>query len=286
MNFSSVKQDSSPKIERRVSQGQLNVLQTCPRKFQYTYLEKSSAPIAPEQQTKIAWGNRFHLLMQQRELGLPVESLLQEDPVMERCYRGLLDAAPELFHGSDRGNDDVFREAEHCRTLQFFNGYLLVAVYDLLIAEKNTAKILDWKTYPLPTNPRYVEENWQTKLYPFLFAETSDYLPEQISMSYWFVRSAGNPEFGQSSLSLRFAYNTDKHDRIRQQLARLLNKLTEWLQAYEERGEPFPQVPVRASGLCQGCPFAIRCQRSKEGKEATLGGVRVPSLAEIDEVTL
>jgi hypothetical protein len=57
-----------------------------------------------------------------------------------------------------------------------------------LIAD-DLAQILDWKTYPKPQNRRWVEQNWQTLLYPYVLAETSDYLPEQISMTYWFVQS-------------------------------------------------------------------------------------------------
>jgi hypothetical protein len=75
----------------RLSQGQLNLLETCPRKFQHIYLEQLGSPTTPEQQAHQAWGSRFHLLMQQRELGLPIEALMAADDQMQSL--SLIDAA-------------------------------------------------------------------------------------------------------------------------------------------------------------------------------------------------
>lgn len=49
----------------------LNFIENCPRKFQHIYLEQLDSPLTPAQQEKPTWESRFHLLMQQRELGLP-----------------------------------------------------------------------------------------------------------------------------------------------------------------------------------------------------------------------
>ena len=40
----------------RLSQGQLNLLERCPRQFQHTYLEQLGSPINPEQQERQTWG--------------------------------------------------------------------------------------------------------------------------------------------------------------------------------------------------------------------------------------
>ena len=63
----------------RLSQGQLNLLATCPRKFQHTYLEQLAALADPKQNTRQILGSRFHLLMQQQAMGLPIQSFLAED---------------------------------------------------------------------------------------------------------------------------------------------------------------------------------------------------------------
>jgi hypothetical protein len=266
----------------RLSQGQLNQLNTCPRKFQLTFIEQLASPVSPEQQEQLAWGTRFHLLMQQRELGLPIESLVGEEPQLQRCFAALLAAAPEIFAAAGAGESRVFREAEHDRILHF-NGYLLTVRYDLLIADGKQAQILDWKTYPRPQNRQKLAENWQTRLYLYVLAETSDYLPKQISMTYWFVQSAG--EGVPVPQSLKFAYNATQHKKNLASLTRLLSDLTGWLQRYQEAGEPFPQVGEDA-GQCQFCPFAVRCGRTQNHRQDALAVDRLPSFATIEEVSL
>lgn len=235
----------------RLSQGQLNLLERCPRQFQHTYLEQLSSPGNPEHQERLAWGSRFHLLMQQRELGLPIASLVQEDAQLQRWMTAFASAAPEILANN---TNNQFRESEHCRTLQV-QDYLLTVIYDLLIADDRSAQILDWKTYPKPQNRSWLEINWQTLLYPYILAETSDYLPEQISMTYWFVQS-------EQPQSLKFTYNNTQHQKTQAKLHELLNKLTYWLQRYEQR-QPFPQVAV-GSKLCDSCQFVTRCDRNHD----------------------
>ena len=128
----------------RLSQQQLNVLSNCPRKFQHIYLENLYSPTNYEEQESLLWGSRFHLLMQQKELGLPIEPLIAEDPEMQQCFHAFLKAAPEILTPTDE--EGVFRQAEHTRILNF-SGYIFTVIYDLLIAGPENAQILDWKTY-------------------------------------------------------------------------------------------------------------------------------------------
>lgn len=243
-------------ISLRLSQGQLNLLERCPRQFQHTYLDQFGSPSSLEQQERQTWGSRFHLLMQQRELGLPIESLVQEDAQLQRWMTAFTSAAPDILTSASH----TFRESEHCRTLQV-QGYVLTVVYDLLIADE-IAQILDWKTYPKPQNRRWLAQNWQTLLYLYVLAQTSDYLPEQISMTYWFIQSPDKPQ------SLKFAYSANQHQQTGQKLNALLSQLTDWLQRYQE-GELFPQV-VKGSERCESCTFAVRCQRELYSEEDDL----------------
>jgi hypothetical protein len=267
----------------RLSQAQLNLLETCPRKFQQVYLDQLGTPIASEQQDQMNWGSRFHLLMQQRELGLPALTASTTDRLLQSCVDAFIQTAPELFH-----QQAVFRQSEHRRTLEFQN-YLLTAVYDLLILNPQQAQILDWKTYPRPQNPRWLAENWQTRLYPFVLAETSDYSPEDISITYWFVQatqsvSETNPETPETTFhpqSLKFNYSKAQHEATRSKLVALLSQLTEWVERYQV-GESFPQVEVSAN-QCGFCAFDVRCQRHQP---QTTGFEGLPTLAEIQEVAL
>lgn len=257
----------------RLSQGQLNLLERCPRQFQHTYLEQLGSPTSLEQQDRLTWGSRFHLLMQQRELGLPIESLVQEDTQLQCWMSAFASVAPEIL--TPDITNQAFRESEHCRTLQV-QDYLLTVIYDLLMADDHHAQILDWKTYPKPQNRRALAQNWQTRLYLYVLAETSEYVPEQLSMTYWFIQSENQPQ------SLKFTYNNAQHAQTAQQLNYLLNQLTQWLQRYEH-GEPFPQITL-GSKLCELCQYATRCDRDRYDQEVTPN--LLPNLVNIQEVPL
>jgi hypothetical protein len=118
----------------------------------------------------------------------------------------------------------------------------------------------------------------------YVLAETSDYLPEQISMTYWFVQSEDQPQ------SLKFTYNNTQHQKTGQKLHRLLNQLTYWLQRYDQ-GEPLPQV-AEGSKLCDSCQFTVRCDRDTYNKDSVLPESAVTStnellnLATIQEVAI
>lgn len=268
-----MKSQINPSPLTPLSQGQLNLLETCPRKFQHIYFDQLGTPVSPEQQERLTWGSRFHLLMQQRELGLPVESLVEEDAQLQHWLTALVNAASDVL----TWDPQTFRDSEHCRTLNF-QGYLLTVIYDLLIEDEKSAQILDWKTYPQPKNRQWLAKDWQTRLYLYVLAETSDYFPEQISMTYWFVKSQPRPQ------SLKFTYSAAQHDKTRQDLTELLTKLTGWLQRYQEDGIPFPQV-VPSFGRCDDCSFAVRCQRTSEGSMTSSRDL-LPNLADIPEVSL
>ena len=262
----------------RLSQAQLKHLETCPRKFQHIDLEHLNPPTNPQQWQHLRWGSRFHKLMQQRELGLSIASLAAVDPQMQSSIKALEEAAPEIF--STQPPKDIFRQAEHRRSCHF-QGYMLTAVYDLLIADSNSARIFDWKTYPLSQKSRSLAREWQTRLYLFIMAETSDYPPEMISMTYWFVQSGGKAQ------SLTCSYESAKHEETQRDLTRILKRFQGWLQAYEATGELFPQVPLSAANKCLECPFALRCQRlSVPNSDTIQGWETLTNLADIQEVCL
>ncbi len=251
----------------RISQSHLSSLETCPRRFQNTYLEQLKSPVSLDQQERTLWGSQFHLLMQQRELGLSVEAITERDRDLQSSVEALIKAAPAIF----ASNSENEREAEHSRTLRLRN-YLLTVIYDLLITKPQKAEIFDWKTYLIPTDSKKVAKTWQTRLYLYVLAETSTYSPEQISMTYWFVKLPNKPK------SITFKYSQAQHEQTQQDLAELLICLDDWLEAYNESGYPFPKVSP-TKGHCKDCNFALRCQRINSNQDKY-------SLAEIEEVII
>jgi hypothetical protein len=258
----------------RVSQRHLELLEVCPRKFQYTFLDRAIAPPRPESQTAIEAGSRFHLLMQQRELGLPIDTLMAGNPQLQQWVDTLLTSAPELFANALQPH--VFRQAEHERTSPC-NGFALNVRYDLLVADDIQAQILDWKTYPRPQNRQKLAQSWQTRLYPYILVETSQYVPEQVAMTYWYVRArhgspaTDSPATDSSAANAleaepqfhRFEYSSAAHQQTHQDLTRLLAQLQHWLGEYQQ-GRSLPTAKARSGvcSICQGSAIADEAQES------------------------
>ncbi|HEY9706170.1 MAG TPA: PD-(D/E)XK nuclease family protein [Allocoleopsis sp.] len=257
----------------RLSQTQLTLIETCPRKFQYIYFEQALSPLSPEQQEKQNWGSEFHLLMQQRQLGLPIEPIMQTYPKLNDWFSRLIDVEPEIF----TENENIFRSSEYLQTFTLDN-YLFTVIYDLIIADDQKAQILDWKTYPFPPKYQKLQNSWQTKLYLYVLANTSDYQPEQLSMIYWFVQSQPDIQ------SLTFKYDSQKHQQIELELKEILQKLNQWISQYLDYGESFPQVSENL-GRCTTCNFAFRCGRSPKFTSAE-SNIILPDFETIQEVLI
>ncbi|MGI0489175.1 PD-(D/E)XK nuclease family protein [Pantanalinema rosaneae CENA516] len=277
----------------RLSQTQLSLLTTCPRKFQHIYLEQLAAPTDLAQQERQQQGSQFHLLLQQWQLGLPVEPMLQADDRLRQWFHSFTQAAPEILALLPEGSE-VWQQTEHDRTLEF-QGYLLSVRYDLLLSNPWTARILDWKTYPRPRQPEQLWQSWQTRLYLFVLAETSPYSPDQLSMIYWFFQT---PTLGDQSApppqSYQLNYSCDRHEQTRKDLIRLLDQLTDWLAHYHQ-GEAFPQINTGID-QCQMCNFVVRCDRQaieqsnpiseSSNRVNTFSSFELPNLEDIQEIPL
>jgi len=161
-----------------------------------------------------------------------------------------------------------FRQSEYRLHYQFA-GVLLTVVYDLLVLNDEGAYIFDWKTYSRPPDQADLVTHWQTRLYPFVLAATSDYAATDITLSYWFIQppqpmsgtlvgEVGQPD-GQPDC-IRFEYGDRLHHQIHHALSQTLGHLQQWLADYDN-GQPFPQTD-QIQDRCRHCAFALRCGRS------------------------
>lgn len=291
----------------RLSQGLLTLLATCPRKFQHLYIEQMNSYTLPDEQLRLMAGSQFHALLQQWQLGLPVEPLAASDRQLEQWFTTFIAGVPDILGMAA----DTARLSEQPRTLEF-EGYLLTVVYDLLVLGAERAQILDWKTYARPENLQRLRQHWQTRLYLFVLVETSQYAPEQVTMVYWFfpgAHSRGEASRSEASRDeastqesinagqrqrFEIAYNHQQHEQTRADLSRLLSRLTDWVTRYQ-MGELFPQV-VLGAAECGQCTFAWRCDRggrdaARSEPELVHGSLELPlstlmDLEKIDEIPL
>lgn len=256
----------------RLSQRHLKVLETCPRQFQYVYCDRLTLPISPKLQAKTQLGSDFHLLMHQRELGLPIEPILARVPQLAGWMQAIDITAPELFQPQPQ----TWRESEHIRSLTI-GSYQFTAIYDLAIFQPDRADIIDWKTYPLPRYKKDLDRDWQTRLYLYLLAETSDYAPKQLAFTYWFIQSTPQPK------SVRIGYSLTQHQQTQTDLAILLERLTDWLAP--DRREPLPQVAA-STGICQSCNFVARCGRDRPDSLAQSDDLQPLTLTDVPLVPI
>lgn len=252
----------------QLSQGHLQTFDDCPRKFQYQYLDQIGVPNSPEEQARYLWGSRFHLLLQQHELGLAVESLAAEHSPLDDWLKSFLQAEPTIIgSGEETAPPPLQRQSEQLRS-QLIQNFFVVAIYDLFLAYPNRAQILDWKTYPRPQNPQYLTQSWQTRLYLYLLAETSTYAPEQLSMTYWFfersVPAADSQDDPAIPEFIQIPYSATLHHQTYHDLHQRLQRLEVLLADYAD-DKPFPQLPEGAT-RCHTCAFAVQCQRSLQAK--------------------
>lgn len=251
-----------------LSQSHLTLLETCPRRFQYIFDQSLAVPPKLEGQAAALWGRQFHLLMQQQALGMPIDLMAAANPEMVAKVTALQQAAPQLFQPQPH---ESLRQSEHQRSLSL-NGYVFTVIYDLVILTPQSGMIVDWKTYLKPPPKEYLADDWQTRLYLYVLTETTQLLPEQLHMDYWFVRHQDEQGHGLPPSAYGFSYGLQKHDQTRADLLRLTERLSNLRQHRD-----FPQT--ENLDLCVRCPFQIRCQR--------LASPTLPmDLDAIEEITL
>lgn len=232
-----------------ISQGHLNIWEICLRRYQYSFLEELSLPEADLQRKKnLLLGSNFHLLMQQKELGLDVSLLASSDPKLQSWLDAFEHQPPEMIDGD--------RLCEHRRTLErqiemslhhsqnSDRGqayFVLTAIYDFLILGDRQAQILDWKTHQVAIAAEKLKTNWQTRLYLYLLAKTTSYAPEQLSMTYWFANTAE---------SVIISYSQIEHDQTEKKLLHILGQIAQ--------AQDYPKLAVDSSE-CVYCEFRDRC---------------------------
>lgn len=196
-----------------------------------------------EHERRLQWGEQFHLLAHQHQLGLPLAALnrhAQSEP-LATWWRNYLAHAP-------RPAGQVWSEVTlHCD----FEGYRLMAKFDRLMWDGERALILDWKTTPQPTPRATLQRRLQTLVYPLALAEAgpawlgAPIQPEAISMMYWF------PAFPAQAVA--FPYSAAHHAEARARLSALLARL--------HAADPAWDLRTANEQHCRFCGYRSLCAR-------------------------
>ncbi len=279
----------------RLSQGHLKQLATCPRQFQHIYLDQFAPPTAIADLARMAEGSQFHLLLQQQSLGLPIAPMLEQDARLQRWFAQFEASAAQMQSvGVEPALEPVlWQQSEQAQTLAF-GDHILTVVYDRIMLGQTQGQIFDWKTYPKPPQVKWLQQDWQTKLYLYVLKETSQLAPKNLSMTYWFFpadptpieTASPTPASPTPAEPVRLRYSQEQHAATQLELTELSDRLTTWLRAYETTGKSLPQVTT--TDHCTHCSFATRCGReaSPPPSPASTAPIAPLSVAAIAEVSL
>ena len=253
-----------------IAQAHLDIWETCQRRYQYNFLEGLSLPDADLQRKQnLVLGANFHLLMQQQQLGLDVSDLANSDPALQTWLAAFKQQPPIMIAGDrlceHRRTLEVAMEMplHHKQNLHRDQGYfVLTAIYDFLILGDRKAQILDWKTHQVAIAANTLKNKWQTRLYLYLLAKTTNYAPEQISMTYWFANTAE---------SVIINYSEAEYRRTETELQQILTEINQAI--------AYPLTNERSK--CKYCEFRDRCDRV-DGATNTLS----PDIGDIPEVVI
>jgi hypothetical protein len=253
------------------SQSNLQDYFDCPRRFQLRYIEHLAWPAIEtepvlENERRQQEGQRFHRMVQQHLLGLPVEKLtrMANSPDLSRWWRNYLGYQFQL--------DSCTKYTELALTAPA-GLHRLLAKYDLVaIKPGQAALIFDWKTYHKRPKDEWMAARMQTRVYRSMLVQAGAYLndgasiqPGQVGMVYWYADFPTEP--------IRFAYNEDQYKRDWEALNGLINEIVNL--------RVFPLTEDEKK--CAYCPYRSFCNRgSKAGKLDDSDGEQEAAAAEFN----
>ncbi|MGH2413065.1 MAG: hypothetical protein ACRDEA_05125 [Microcystaceae cyanobacterium] len=152
---------------------------------------------------------RFHQLIKQSLLGLPLEKLLEDQPQYQLWFKQVQSEAPSIWTlpTNQKATDYTINYCD--------KDVRLCSTYDLLLVETEKAEIIRWTTAAsMPLSDLIGHPSTQLDL--FLLRQTFEYPPEQISLSYWFLSQ-------EQAIKVSIPYSRQLHQYLSQQLPQLLH---------------------------------------------------------------
>lgn len=230
-----------------ISRYKLDTFLRCQRRFQLRFVTELPWPSAPHDaqlEAVLERGKAFHRLLEQHFLGLPVVLPPDADDEMRGWWATFRQRPPALPGGR--------RFPELALTVPV-GEMVLFGRFDLLILGDDGAHLFDWKTERRPRSADTLRDDWQTRLYLAMLAEGAAALgralpPEQIALTYWFVRA---PEH-----AVTIRYDADWHRRNWAEISATIGRIARRLVA------PHAVWPLTDDwDECRACAYRAYCGR-------------------------
>lgn len=240
----------------KFSQNNLQDFSDCHRRFWYKYVQKLSWPAleaepAIENERFMRAGSAFHQLVHQYMIGIPtekIEAVIADDKLLPKWWQNFIHNIP-----FDE-NETLFPEQMIMTRL---GDKLVVAKYDLIVQHQDgQVTIYDWKTSKRHPGRERLAARMQTKVYPFVLANSANKLspeqpisPDNIEMIYWFANHPADPEV--------FKYSQAQFDKDQAELGGLLDEI-----AGREGEDAYPLT--LNLNHCKFCRYRSLCDRGVE----------------------
>ena len=246
------------------TQSNLQDYLTCQRRFELRYLRQMNWPAvetAPihEAERRMQVGSTFHRLIHQYLLGLSQGELtataeqtatLIESPELAQMWHNFLARHPtELAQPAARFYPEITLST-------LVAGHRLTAKYDLLVllpGDPPHITIFDWKTSSKRPDSTTLQNQAQSRVYPFVLSEAGYTLndnnplqPNEITMSYWFANAPRQPEI--------ITYHQAQYEADQRWLQDLIQEIT--------TAPNFPLTDDHA--VCRYCVYRSYCDRGQE----------------------
>ncbi|HPS42105.1 MAG TPA: PD-(D/E)XK nuclease family protein [Anaerolineaceae bacterium] len=233
------------------SQANLQDFADCEYRFYLRHVLKLEWPAVESEparvhEEKIEAGQQFHRLVQQYFSGIDAHILEETitDPDLEFWWHAFLTMGLKDTPGT--------KYAEKLISIPF-NGYRLLAKYDLLVAEDSgLVTIYDWKTTRVKPDRIDLLRKVQSQVYPLVLKLGYQGLPgfqlkstDDIQMVYWF------PQYPFDAIHL--PYSTEQYERDHQYLTDLVELIT------SKSVDQFQKT--EETRLCAYCRYRSLCER-------------------------
>ncbi len=216
------------------SQSSLQDFVDCRRRFELRYLLRLAWPAlelepALENERTMRAGERFHRMVQQHLIGVPVERLSAavsvegagETAELVDWWANYQEFVPKLI-GLNQIGRRFYPEVTFSAQI---GGYSLVSKCDLVVVQPDgSAQIYDWKTSRRRPKRLWLERRLQTRVYPYLLVRAGAHLnggqpfqPEQVMMMFWFAGFPTKPE--------RIAYSRERYQADEKYLQGLVEEI-------------------------------------------------------------
>jgi CRISPR/Cas system-associated exonuclease Cas4 (RecB family) len=241
------------------SQSNLQDYVDCQRRFQLRHILHQAWPAVEaepylENERLIDLGARFHKIVHQHLIGVPVDRIsrsISGDDMLQSMWGNYLHAIKDgLLKIIDNPTNQRYEEITLSIAVEEFR---LIAKYDLLVIRPDGKwTIVDWKTSQKHPGRRWLADRLQTHVYPFVLSGAGGRLingemidPDQIEMVYWFANQPEQPEV--------FPYNQPNY----QEDGRFLRNL---VLTIDKKNEPiYPLTPDVKR--CLFCTYRSLCNR-------------------------